>query len=157
MIWLFAKILGLQRIAWNFAMTVEVLSHRNAKSPSIFFLTHQNRASPFLGHDTTPIAGKAMAPPTSTLDKYATRLVSAFWREIIGFLCNFFTHRVDQTNVCHQCNYFTQRNAIHPTTIIIGDLWNTELDILWLSWGNFQSPGSILTNDTSVDRGGPWS
>jgi len=35
--------------------------------------------------------------------------------------------------------------------------WNNELDTLWLSWGNFQSPGSILTNDTSVDRKGPWA
>ena len=44
---------------------------------------------------------------------------------------------------------------IYPTTIIIGDLWNTKLDTIWLSWGNLQSPESILTNDTSVDKGGP--
>ena len=71
-------------------MTVEVLPHRNAKSNSIFFLTHQNRASPFLGHDTTPIAGKAMAPPTSTLDKYATRVVSAFWKKDYRTFMQFY-------------------------------------------------------------------
>ena len=32
---------------------------------------------------------------------------------------------------------------------------NTEFDTLWLSPGNFQSAGSILTNDTLAERGGP--
>ena len=34
---------------------------------------------------------------------------------------------------------------------------NTEFDTLWLSPGNFQSAGSILTNDTLLDRRGPWA
>ena len=32
---------------------------------------------------------------------------------------------------------------------------NTEFYTLWLSPVNFQSAGSILTNDTSEEKGGP--
>ena len=34
---------------------------------------------------------------------------------------------------------------------------NTKFNTLWSSPGNFTSAGSILTNDTLADRGGPWA
>ena len=44
---------------------------------------------------------------------------------------------------------------VYPTTIVIGDLWNTAFDTVWLLPGTVQSTGLNLTNGTLIERG--WS
>ena len=66
-----------------------------------------------------------------------------------------FGPRETPIHICTKLQSNLTNMCIHPTTIIIGDLWNTAFDTLWLLQGTVQSAVSNLTNGTLVERG--WS